>query len=189
MDLTERESRVKEWVTQVHEAEQKLWPDVRSSPSWGLKDWNNYLDAHQLWPRTNSGKLYHQAFDLGLAADEMANIAWATRLGDEDDFRRAIEAGVPASYMLELNEAYQDRLTADGINPGPYPAFFHSRLYDAEVPAEYAAALLRSSAPVPSAIIAVYEQGIPVEFAMELDLESLGVATSVEAGDLPPAAQ
>ncbi len=182
MSLAEREARIKEWVARVHEAECRLWPDSQLGPLWRLAHWYNYVDANQLWPRTQSGKNYHRAFDLGIDASEMADIAWAMQLGDEYALLRAIESRVPASYMLVLNEAYQDRLTADGMQPGTYPAFFISRLYAANVPAEYAAALIRASAPIPTAIIKVYEQGISAEYALELDLEAIAVEEDMKPG-------
>jgi hypothetical protein len=73
--------------------------------------------------------------------------------------------------MLNLNEAYEDVLSSIGASLKPYPSSLCKQLYQADVPAEYAAALLRKSSPPPSTIIRLYESGVPIEFATELDLE------------------
>lgn len=177
MSLAEREVRIQNWATRVHEAEkaichQEFEHRILQRPAWSLAHWDNYIDARQLWPYSTAAKHYHRAFDLGIQAADMAKIALATRDGSERELLRAIESGVPAQYMLVLNQAYRERLKEDGITPGPYQAFFLQRLHDANVPADYAAALIRHSAPIPSRIIEVYEQGIPAELAVELDLEN-----------------
>ena len=175
MGLAEREVQIRNWATRVHEAEKAIWHQEFERPAWSLAHWDNYIDARQLWPYTTGAKHYHRAFDLGIRAADMAEIARAACDGDESDLLHAIESGVPAQYMLVLNQAYRERLEEDGISPGPYPAFFLRRLYEAGVPTEYASVLIRHSAPVPSAIIEVYEQGISAELAVELDLENLAV--------------
>lgn len=177
MSLAEREVQIQNWATRVHEAEKAIWHQefgdrILQRPAWSLARWENYLDARRLWPYSAAAKHYHRAFDLGIQAVDMAEIARATYDGGESDLLRAIESGVPTAYMFELNQAYRERLKEDGISPGPYPAFFLRRLYYAAVPADYAEVLIRHSAPVPSRIIEVYKQGIPAELAVELDLEN-----------------
>lgn len=171
MEAAEGEARLKQWVTAVHDAEREKWPDVTSSPCWSLADWDSYLDASQLFPKSESARHYHLAFDLDVTASDMADIAWATRRGTQNDLLRAVKSRVPACYMLNLNEAYEDVLSSIGASLKPYPSSLCKQLYQAGVPAEYAAVLIRKSSPPPSTIIRLYESGVPIEFATELDLE------------------
>lgn len=187
MSLAEREVQIQNWATRVHEAEKAIWHQefehrILRRPAWSLAHWDNYIDARQLWPYSTAAKHYHRAFDLGIRTTDMAEIARATYDGSESDLLCAIESGVPVDYMLVLNQAYRERLKEDGISPGPYPVLFLRRLHDSNVPADYAAVLIRHSAPVPSCIIEVYEQGIPAELAVELDLENLAVTNGTQAG-------
>ncbi len=173
MESAERQAHLKEWVTAVHNAEREKWTDVARSPCWSLVDGDSYLDASRLYPKSESARHYHLAFDLGVTASDMADIAWATRKGTQSDLLRAVKSRVPASYMLSLNEAYEDVLTSIKASAKPYPSSLCEQLYQAGVPAEYAAALIRKSTPPPSTIVRLYESGVPIEFATELDLEGL----------------
>lgn len=175
MDLAEWMASVKEWVTAVHEAEKRLWHDELGDyipsqlPSWSVADHDNYIDTREPYPYEEAGKHYHRAHDLGIAPDEMAALSRAVWGGEASELLRAVESGLPAAYLREVNDAYRDRLLDDGAQPGPYPMFATKRLYQANVPSDYAAALLRRHGTLSSRIIEVFEAGIPAEFAVEME--------------------
>jgi hypothetical protein len=176
MDLKEREAAIARWATLVSEAEKALWyrevgHNIFQRPKWSLADWDNYLDARQLWPHSTAAKHYHRAFDLGIRSQEMAELSRAVWKGNDGDLLRAIESGIPATYQRTVNDAYQDRLIQEGFSPSPYPTFATKSLHSAGVPAEYAAVLLRAYGPVSGRIIDVFTQGIAAEFAVELVME------------------
>ncbi len=171
--IAEHEESIIRWTTLVSDGEKRmLFEEIGHSillrPKWSIADYDNYLDARQLYPFSESAKVYHRAHELGISAQSMVEISRAVLRGSPSDLLAAVESGVPGEYLRVLNRAWHAGHEGNYMM-SVYPVSLSRTLYSASVPAEYAAALVNYDGMLTHRIIEFYRAGIPAEYAATLD--------------------
>lgn len=171
--IAEHEASIIRWTTLVSEGEKRMLfeeigHNILLRPKWSIADYDNYLDARQLYPFSDSSKVYHRAHELGISVQSMVEISRAVLRGSQSDLLSAVESGVPGEYLRVLNRAWHAEHDGNYMM-SVYPVSLSRTLYNAGVPAGYAASLINDDRMLTHRIIEFYRAGIPSEYAAALD--------------------
>lgn len=171
--IVEHEASIIRWTTLVSEGEKRMLfeeigHNILLRPKWSIADYDNYLDARQLYPFSDSSKVYHRAHEMGISVQSMVEISRAVLRGSQSDLLAAVESGLPGEYLRVLNQSWRAGRDDRYMMP-VYPVSLSRTLYNAGVPAEYAAALINDDRMLTHRIIAFYRAGVLPEYAAALD--------------------